>query len=82
MRDLSQRIFMKKNYLLTLAMTAAFMTVQAQSEPAFRLVQQSLPNPDNEPAPVFPLPTERQMKWQETEYYAFFHYGMNTYTDM
>ena len=61
MRDLSQRIFMKKNYLLTLAMTAAFMTVQAQSEPAFRLVQQSLPNPDNEPAPVFPLPTERQM---------------------
>lgn len=82
MRDLSQRIFMKKNYLLTLAMTAAFMTVQAQSEPAFRLVQQSLPNPDNEPAPVFPLPTERQMKWQETEYYAFFHYGMNTYTNM
>ena len=82
MRDLSQRIFMKKNYLLTLAMTAAFMTVQAQSESAFRLVQQSLSNPDNEPAPVFPLPTERQMKWQETEYYAFFHYGMNTYTNM
>ena len=70
---------MKKNHLLTLVMNAAFMTVQAQSEPPFRLVQQSLPNPDNEPAPVFPLPTERQMKWQETEYYAFFHYGMNIY---
>lgn len=34
----------------------------------------------NEPRPVFPVPTERQMKWQETEFYAFFHYGMNTYT--
>ena len=63
-------------------MTAVFMTVHAQSEPPFRLMRQSLPNSDNEPAPVFPLPTDRQMKWQETEYYAFFHYGMNTYTNM
>ena len=22
------------------------------------------------------------MKWQETEFYAFFHYGMNTYTGL
>ena len=42
---------------------------------------QTLPNPDNEPAPVFPVPSERQLKWQSTEFYAFFHYGMNTYTD-
>lgn len=34
----------------------------------------------DEPAPVYPIPSERQLKWQEVEYYAFFHYGMNTYT--
>ena len=37
-------------------------------------------NADNEPTPVFPVPNEQQMKWQQTEFYAFFHYGMNTYT--
>lgn len=41
---------------------------------------QSLPNPDNTPAPVHPVPHPRQLKWQATELYAFFHYGMNTYT--
>lgn len=45
------------------------------------VVQQTLDNPDNEPAPVFPVPTDRQLKWQQTEFYAFFHYGMNTYTN-
>ena len=51
----------------------------AQSD--FALKPQSLPNPDNEPAAVFPVPSASQMKWQETEFYAFFHYGMNTYTN-
>lgn len=37
-------------------------------------------NPDNEPIEVHPVPHPRQLKWQETEFYAFFHYGMNTYT--
>lgn len=46
----------------------------------FCLVNQTLSNPTNEPKEVFPVPSERQMKWQETEFYAFFHYGMNTYT--
>lgn len=27
------------------------------------------------------VPSERQLKWQETEFYAFFHFGMNTFTD-
>ena len=38
-------------------------------------------NPDNEPVEVHPVPHPRQLKWQETEFYAFFHYGMNTYTN-
>ncbi len=42
--------------------------------------EESLKNPDNEPSPVHPVPHPRQMKWQQVEYYAFFHYGMNTYT--
>ncbi len=37
-------------------------------------------NPDNEPAAVHPAPSERQLAWNETEFYGFFHYGMNTYT--
>ncbi len=41
---------------------------------------QHLSNPENEPLPVHPVPNERQIMWNETEFYAFFHYGMNTYT--
>ena len=65
-------------FLLTLGLAASPLLLQAQSE--FSLQQQTLANPDNEPAPVHPVPHERQMQWQETEFYAFFHYGMNTYT--
>ena len=27
------------------------------------------------------VPSERQIKWQETEFYSFIHFGMNTFTD-
>jgi alpha-L-fucosidase len=33
------------------------------------------------PAPLGPVPTEDQMRWQEMEYYAFVHFSLNTYTD-
>lgn len=39
-----------------------------------------LPNSDNTPAPCHPVPHKRQILWNETEFYAFFHYGMNTFT--
>ena len=55
------------------------LAVSAQS---FRLLEQSLPNPYNEPREVFPVPSEKQIRWQETEFYAFFHFGMNTFTDV
>lgn len=46
------------------------------------IVPESPSNPDNVPAAVHPVPHERQLKWQETEFYAFYHYGMNTYTGL
>ena len=45
-----------------------------------QLKDEALSNPDNVPAPVHPVPDERQLLWNETEFYAFFHYGMNTFT--
>ena len=33
------------------------------------------------PEPLYPIPSENQMRWQEMEYYAFIHYSLNTYTD-
>jgi alpha-L-fucosidase len=33
------------------------------------------------PAPLGPVPSENQMRWQEMEYYAFVHFSLNTYTD-
>ncbi len=68
--------------LVALALAAVPLGVAAQTADGseFVLEQQSLPNADNEPAAVHPVPHARQLKWQETEFYAFFHYGMNTYT--
>lgn len=66
-------------FLLPALLAAVPITSWAQSE--FTLSTATPANVEGEPAPVFPVPSDRQLKWNETEFYAFFHYGMNTYTN-
>ncbi len=72
---------MRLIHQLLTGVTLLIVPMSGLSQGKFEIKQQTLPNPDNEPVAVFPVPSERQMKWQETEFYAFFHYGMNTYTN-
>ncbi len=64
--------------LAVLSLLALPLGLRAQ----LTITQTSYSPEDNEPLPVHPLPTDRQVKWNETEFYAFFHYGMNTYTGL
>lgn len=77
-----QRIEVMKNCFsfVLFFLAALFPFSESRAQSGFVLVEQALPNPDNEPAPLHPLPTERQLAWHEVEFYAFFHYGLNTYT--
>ena len=34
------------------------------------------------PEPVFPIPTNEQIIWQEMEFYGFLHFNMNTFTNI
>ena len=48
--------------------------------PAQGLFEQlDFPDPDNTPAPVFPVPSQRQVEWMKMEFYGFSHYGYNTF---
>ncbi|MCM1310721.1 MAG: alpha-L-fucosidase [Bacteroides sp.] len=64
---------------IIIPMIAGVLSAGAQE--VLKLQTQELPNPENEPVAVHPVPHERQVLWNETEFYAFFHYGMNTFTN-
>lgn len=74
--------FLKAWRSLSCVAGCLLLTMTASGQSDFALKEQTLDNPDNEPVPVHPVPHERQLKWNETEFYAFFHYGMNTYTGL
>ena len=67
--------------LTALALTAS-ATSFAQTNTVMTLKTQIAPNAENEPRPVFPVPTDRQWKWQQTEFYAFFLISIGIHTIM
>ena len=66
-----------RNHLFACIFAMFYVGLSAQK---LTIIEEIPSNPDNEPRPVFPVPSERQVLWNETEFYAFFHFGMNTFT--
>ncbi|HEY5914562.1 MAG TPA: alpha-L-fucosidase [Verrucomicrobiae bacterium] len=64
---MSRRRFFTPILLLAVAADTAFCTT------AFSAVEA--------PKPYGPVPTERQLRWHEMEFYGFVHFTVNTFTD-
>ncbi len=45
------------------------------------LITMSVAGAATAPEPFGPLPSERQLRWHEMEYYGFLHFTVNTFTD-
>ncbi|MBV7441565.1 alpha-L-fucosidase [Weeksellaceae bacterium TAE3-ERU29] len=69
--------------LLESCKTVVPKTNETQQEVAQAKVFQSrLIEAPNREQVKFATPTQRQLDWQEMEYYAFIHFSMNTFTDV
>ena len=60
---------MKKPYFLILFLMCVLQVIADNNE-----------KPVTQPAPVLPVPTDRQLAWHEMEQYAFIHFTTNTFT--
>ena len=67
-----------KKLTIVFSLVALALSAAAWGQPAVK--PEVLANAENTPRPVHPLPHQRQIDWMRTEFYAFFHYGMNTFT--
>jgi hypothetical protein len=56
------------------------LALVACARPGPRAPGSSPPRAVSAPAPIPPLPSERQRRWQEFGYYAFVHFNMNTFS--